>query len=384
LLLRNVTIHGWPGWQSIRISGSRIILIAESIEAQEQEQVIELDGATVIPGFINSHDHLDFNCYPKLGNPIYPSYRKWGPDIHHHNEAEIIAVKKIPQQLRTNWGLYKNLLNGFTTVLHHGDPLNTDSSLVNVMQDQCSLHSTAFERNWKWKINSAGAEKFIVMHIGEGTDAESHNEINLVARWNLLRRNIVVVHGVAMKPEQAKHFAGLVWCPSSNYFLLGQTAAINELKSLVPIVFGMDSTLTSDWDAAVHFREALQNNSVSKSELLEMLTIAPARLWRLKDRGVIRENAFADLIVLKNIDPDPFDSANYQMILVNGKIQVMSASIGDGRILDSEYDQVIYKEQELLVRGRIAGLASDIRSHYTALTIPFKEMTLTEPYLINI
>ena len=64
----------------------------------------------------------------------------------------INAVLKIPKHLRTQWGLYKNLLNGVTTVINHGERLNITDALITVLQENYSLHSIQFEKNWRIKI----------------------------------------------------------------------------------------------------------------------------------------------------------------------------------------------------------------------------------------
>src|SRR6185312_14526801 len=94
------------------------------------------------------------------------------------------------------------------------------------------------------------------IHIGEGTDKASHDEINELIRWNLFKRKIIGVHGVAMDEDQAAAFEALVWCPASNYFLLNDTASIDELKIKTTILFGTDSTLTSSWNLWEHLRIA--------------------------------------------------------------------------------------------------------------------------------
>src|ERR1700690_697652 len=83
-------------------------------------QTIKFHDAIIFPGLINSHDHLDFNLFPQLGNRIYNNYIEWGEDIHLQNKKAIDSILKIPQELRIQWGIYKNLLNGITTVVNHG------------------------------------------------------------------------------------------------------------------------------------------------------------------------------------------------------------------------------------------------------------------------
>jgi len=257
-------------------------------------------GALVFPGLINSHDHLDFNLFPPMGNRVYPSYREWGPDIQTNRSAAISAVLKVPQELRIAWGIYKNLLNGFTTVVNHGEKLAVDQPLIDVFQGCYCLHSVGFEKGWKWKLNRplAGRRPF-VLHVGEGTDALAGKEIDQLIRWNLFRRALIGIHGVAMNEKQAKAFKALVWCPSSNYFLLGKTAPIGRLKEKVPIVFGTDSTLTACWNGWEQVRQARKEPGVTDAGLFDMLTAAPAKAWGLEDRGTIAVGKLADLVIAR-------------------------------------------------------------------------------------
>src|SRR4051812_26154872 len=73
---------------------------------------INLAGAIAFPGLVNSHDHLDFNCFSPLGDKIYNNYTEWGNHIHAAFPNEIKKVLTIPQVLRVQWGMYKNLLAG--------------------------------------------------------------------------------------------------------------------------------------------------------------------------------------------------------------------------------------------------------------------------------
>src|SRR5690242_13669555 len=185
------------------------------------------DASIAFPGLINSHDHLDFNLFPQLANRIYKNYAEWGKDIHKNNRKEIDAVMKIPMHLRVQWGIYKNLLNGVSTVVNHGEYLKVTQPLITVFQNCNSLHSVQFEKKWKYRLNKPFAGNYLfVIHAGEGTDETSHNEINELIRWNFFKRKLIAVHGVAMDEDQAEKFLAIIWCPASNFFLLNKTSAI--------------------------------------------------------------------------------------------------------------------------------------------------------------
>src|ERR1700750_3407338 len=113
---------------NIRTANDRIVKIQLSpFEDMPGDLSIDFENAIVFPGLINSHDHLEFNLFPKLGNFVYKNYIEWGGDIFKQNKPAIDAIVKIPKQLRAEWGIIKNLLNGVTTVVQHGDHFDFDS-----------------------------------------------------------------------------------------------------------------------------------------------------------------------------------------------------------------------------------------------------------------
>jgi cytosine/adenosine deaminase-related metal-dependent hydrolase len=369
-----VRLYGIPGKKHIHIAGGIIQTIAddrESLRNTGSDQQIELDGALVLPGFINSHDHLDFNCYPALGNRKYASYTEWGQYIHAAHASEIEAVKKIPLALRVQWGLYKNLLGGFTTVVNHGDKLDTGNELISVFQDCYSLHSAAFEKNWAGKLNRPfrGSKPF-VMHIGEGTNGDAHTEIDRVIKSNWFKRKTVAVHGVVMDTKQAGAFAGLVWCPASNFFLLDATADIGSLKNKTTVVFGTDSTLTSPWQSNAHFKMALATGKIAEEELLAMLTSAPSALWQLNDRGKIAPGMKADILV-KEYNPALFTRFQQELLLVikGGEIKVAAAAVFPKAV--TGFDKITLEGKGWYVKKGIVQLAAAIREYYPELQLPF-------------
>lgn len=370
MILRNLNVYGTEGKKAIHIENGKIKAITDSekkISTAQDETVIEFDDAMAFPGFINSHDHLDFNLFPQLGNRVYNNYTEWGKGIHECNKDEINEVLKVPEQLRIKWGLYKNLLNGVTTVVNHGKKLKIEDDLINVVQPS-SLHSPAFEKRWKWKLINPFVKEPVVMHIGEGTDEKTKNEIDEVIQWNLLKKKVIAVHGVAMNAEQAAEFYGLVWCPASNYFLLNQTADIVKLKDKTNIVFGTDSTLTASWNLWDHIRIA-KKSGINESELVAMLISKPAKLWGLDETGEIAEKKNADLVVFKKKESF-FDlsSGDLLLLLHKGNIRILNKILYN-LIPNAQQDIKTFSEinlgkQQYLIQGNFPELIKDIRKLY--------------------
>ena len=337
------------------------------------------EDAIAFPGLINSHDHLDFNLFPQTGNQVYNNYTEWGEDIHVRNKVIIQAVLKIPQPLRTEWGLYKNLLNGVTTVVNHGERLHINNKVISVLQNNYSLHSVQFEKKWKLKLNSIfkNNQPFVI-HIGEGTDKASHDEIDELIKWNLLRRKIIGVHGVAMDEDQAKAFQALVWCPASNNFMFNASAPIDELKTKTTILFGTDSTLTSSWNLWEQLRLARNTLLMTDGELFDALTQSAAMIWKQNNIALITANKQADIIVANSngkTSYDAFYSLNpeeIQLILHKGKIRLFDEVIKD-QLIDisfTAFSKIAINGKVKYVYGDVQALMNDILYYYPDAAFP--------------
>src|SRR5579863_8889689 len=217
MILNNLTaaLQGAP--VNIRITRDRIAEVSASPLAPISNLLhLDLDGAMVFPGIVNSHDHLDFNLFPALGGKTYNDYTEWGNYIHQNYKKEIDKVLKIPLHLREAWGVYKNLLCGVTTVVNHGEKIKESTSLITVHENCQSIHSVQFGKKWKLSLNNPLKKNVAAaIHTGEGTTVSASREIDTLSKWNLLKRPVIGIHGVAMSEEQAKGFKALIWCPES-------------------------------------------------------------------------------------------------------------------------------------------------------------------------
>ncbi len=386
MLICNVTVAGEGGSKDISIANSRIEAVSITGYAATNaghEGQLWFEKALAFPGLINSHDHLDFNLFPALKSKVYDNYTEWGKDIHKVKKDEINKVLKVPVSLRVKWGVYKNLLNGFTTVVNHGDELKIEEELINVFQQVHSLHSVVFEKNWRWKINDPLKKKWpFAIHAGEGKDAASKKEIDTLLMWNIFRRQMVGIHGVAMDIDQADHFRALVWCPASNYFLLDKTARIDVLKENTKIIFGSDSTLTSCWNIWEHIRLARSEKMLTDFELFSSLTTEPAGVWNMQHRGTISKSKQADIVVVRNKN----ESAGFECIFsTNPQDILMVMHMGSIRLFDIEMkpqiDKLNYSIKDFskikiggaikYVQGDLPGLISNILKEYPEAELPF-------------
>jgi cytosine/adenosine deaminase-related metal-dependent hydrolase len=369
----------------IFISEGRIgtIIQQQISEKKKGEASLIFENAIAFPGLINSHDHLEFNLFPRLANGPYKNYMEWGTDIHQHHKELIKGILKIPKQLRTEWGIYKNLLNGVTTVAQHGEHVDIKDPLIEVFSDCYSLHSIGLEKYWQSTLNKPFAKhQPFVIHIGEGTDTAAFEEINKLIKWNLFKRKLIAVHGVAMKAEQARSFDALVWCPDSNFFLLGSTAKVGELKKETKILFGTDSTLSANWNMWEQIRVARKTNMLSDQELFDALTVLPASTWGLSNKGSLMPGKNADIVVAKKKFEDGFSDNFFSLnpedillVLKNGEIilfdEVLLSQINQGES-GGEFSKVFIANASKYVRGNLPALIKRIKSYTTEINFPIE------------
>jgi cytosine/adenosine deaminase-related metal-dependent hydrolase len=358
---------------SIRIKDGKIAQILPGYFYDKTDQLnLALDDAIVFPGLINSHDHLDFNLFPPLAGRTFKNYTEWGVYIHVKYKDVIDSVLQIPEKLRIQWGIYKNLLCGVTTVVNHGRKINASNDLITVFQDCQSIHSVHFEKRWRFALNNPLKKNLpAVIHCGEGTDALAANEINLLIKNNLFNRPVVAVHGVAMSKDQAKHFKALVWCPESNYFLFDKIALVNHLKDHVPILFGTDSTLTGDWNIWNHIRTARQTKMLSDQELYESLTVNPANTWGL-NTGTVEEGMDTDLVISKASSFFTTDPQNIVLVIHKGNIILFDEALLPQltAINISEYSSISVGNSKKYIKGDLPELTDKIKQFYPNASFP--------------
>jgi len=383
MVLNNLRLINSNDVVNVLISGDKIASVSkDNIHNTTDLFQLMFEKAIIFPGLINSHDHLDFNLFPQLGNKIYKNYTEWGKYIHKEHKDEIDAILKIPVALRARWGMYKNLLCGITTVVNHGDILKITDPLITVFQKCHSLHSTGLEKRWKLKLNNPFKKKYpYVIHTGEGTDEFSTSEIDELIKWNIFKKDLIGIHGVAMKKKQAQHFKALVWCPASNYFLLDKTASIDQIKQETEILFGTDSTLTAVWNLWDHLRLARGTKMATDNELFDMLTISPAHVWRLPQQGKISENYQADIVVAKIKDiKDGFEDfyalnpEDILLVLHQGEVRLFDEELylqlNSANYVLNDFYKIYINGNCKYIRGDLPGLIKDIRKYNKSVNFP--------------
>jgi hypothetical protein len=371
MILREVEILGVAGVRDLIVKEQKIHEIISSAPAGDP--AISFDGALAFPGLINSHDHLEFNCYEQLDGGPYADYVEWGEALHRRHAKAIAAIEAIPRPLRVRAGIAKNLLCGVTSVAHHGEDPQFPGAPITIIGGTRTIHSPRLGRLGTMLIPE---RRIVVAHVGEGASIGAEREIDAFLRWNVWRKKLIGVHAIAMRTDQAQRFAALVWCPLSNEFLFGRTAPIARLKQHASILFGTDSTLTAPWNIWDHLRRAREHGALSDDELIAAVTTNAAHAWNLSDRGRIAVGAAADIIVARKRHGDHreafFATSPEDILLVmkGGVPVLLDASLRTQWCGGADLFPVVVNGVEKFAADNYLELARTLRSFLPSIPVP--------------
>lgn len=357
---------------TVLITSDKIDQIGSSVSLPAGVQAIDVNGV-VLPGFIDLHNHLTWNLFPRWhpGQLFHNRYewqeraeydramkspegrlldRKFGCEADLYAEVKALAggatstlgslTPKTPGDLDCLAGLTRNL--DFKSDLPFvpatgaecknpeigADPVEYAKAIAPEVSDVAVNVvfplETAHERidYLRCELNK-GTLKSLVVHLAEGMpgDPAARREFAMLRSRGLVAAGVGLVHGSAVRPEEFAEMrakgAGLIWSPRSNDELYGATANI-----LAAIQAGVTIAIAPDWSPTGSSGPIQEINyaaarypAVTPNQLIDMATVNAARIARLDAYiGQLRSGLFADLIVISNRAVSPKDKSPYETV----------------------------------------------------------------------
>lgn len=344
---------------------------ATGIPAAFQGAPVIETGGTIYPGLIELHNHPAYNAIPLWSVPTrYLNRGQWRSDPVYKRKVANPAtlLTHHPQDIYpksvARFAECRALLGGVTTTQGLTLPLPSNSTtyyqgLVRIVEFNYGANwptatdhindftsFTDFQQTYGPVMNQPLSR--LVIHLCEGTDLTTTALFsNLIDPKGspLISSNLITIHGTALGPTQfnsLKPAGGLIWSPTSNFLLYGETTKVSDAISAgVAIAIGCDwgpsgtknilgelkiAKLTSD-----EFKWGFSNE-----QLVKMVTTIPAKMmgWDVF-LGSVESGKQADLLVIGRADGDPYSTliaateTDVAAVLIGGKLRAGRASLVD-------------------------------------------------------
>jgi 5-methylthioadenosine/S-adenosylhomocysteine deaminase len=341
------------------LRGGRIRQLARG-EAAGAEKVPSIrTNGWIFPGFINLHTHMPFNHQPLwVADRQFENRYQW--QVYPPHVRSVMMPKWIlfgPREYnlpneQTLFAEVRALIGGTTALLSTRERsaytipgrlvrnIEYETPLTGRVEAHVAEVDDAFIRDEAPALRAAierGELRAWVAHVAEGVDERSREELERLQRADLLRKEVVIVHGTGLDRAQLEELGAveghLVWAPTSNLLLYGTMA---DVKSAIEA--GVTVSLSNDWApsgthnllaelkvASGAYRHRY-GSSLAPRTLVEMITTNPARAIGWETRaGSLVEGAQADVVVVARHTNDPYEDLlqateeEVELVLIDGE-----------------------------------------------------------------
>ncbi len=310
--------------RDVRISASDGHIVENLHNTSRRRADVYLPGAIAVPALCNGHDHLKYHWPNRVGGMRFTSSYDWIPLLQ--EEAHMSFLRTLPVADLYWLGALASISAGVGTVLNHAhNPMILEQRLLPIRMPNDFRRELMVDlrRNsviWEHRMGQgavleskralAEGRPFVV-HIAEGIDVASANEVASLAHSGALHEHCILVHAINLSDHEigliADAHASVVWCPASNLYLFGQTAPIMKLLDAgVNVLLGTDSPCSGSESLRDEIRVAcdfLVNQAglaaeVAAETCIRMATEAFSEAYPGLGVGSLAVGASADVLLL--------------------------------------------------------------------------------------
>jgi 5-methylthioadenosine/S-adenosylhomocysteine deaminase len=391
----------------LAISGDTIVCVAANCTQPGGATRIKVTDGYILPGFVDAHNHVAYNVFPKWQPPkLYQNRGQWEASSAYKTfKAPYNTLKAKVFCEMVKYGEVRALLSGVTTIQGTAPNSTCFRTLVRNAENQNQLGLPASTirtyildiSTFKGSVNWTTTKAYVI-HLAEGlpTDAKSRGEFATLKAKHLLHAGTVLIHGTALQASEFDQLAALhipiIWSPQSNLALYGQTTDIATARQHgVQISLGVDWNPTGSDNMFDELRVAAQLNqdkfasTIHPDEWLSLITSQPARALALDGKiGALAVNHKADITIVSKLDADLNRSLlkthpqNVELVMVGGRpLYGDATAMGALRPVDCEAIEVAGAHQRVCVKDPQAGVAKSdqtladitaaLKAHYAGL-----------------
>lgn len=387
--IKNADIANGDG---IHTHGSLSVHGSKLTEQRVSGPVFDLGGSSfVYPALINIHDHFRGNYLPRVGPKDDRFYLNWAPwDADLKSSPVFDERSNINVEQMYFLSSYKNIFSGVATANDHFPHEINGTYLprlpIRVIEEYCLSHEcSSFDLHWGDGIEIEHAKALAnnwphITHLEEGFDPESQDGIGILEKLHCLDDHDVFIHCIGFSDEDiaktAQAGASISWCPASNYFMFNVTCKIRKiLQAGINVSIGTDSTATgspnllAEMQCARKTYRKLYGEELSAKALFNMVTINPAKAFRMADRiGSLEPGMNADILILKAKESEPYENLamasmeDIEFLSVDGVPVLAEKRFSELMPKDVAYEDVIVGGRLMFARGNPVTLYRAIRT----------------------
>ncbi len=329
----------------------------------------------VLPGYVDAHNHVDWNVLPTWRHSQYfeDRYQWRGSDAYSKQIAaahtaiggalECPAVKYAEVRAIVGGttsiqgtavsagaipcisGLVRNIDLGGTAAALGVGPAETDINMVT------SIATAKTERD---NVYTSGKSIAYIPHVGEGYDRPQRGEFDADEGHSFYGSKSAFIHSAGGRAREYVKMAAtgtkLIWSPRSNLELYGDTAHVAIAKHLgIEIALGCDWSPSGSWQMTEELRcarevdETSMGKNFTEDDLIFMATAASADAVGVGDKvGRLAVGYVADFQIVSGDITKPSHSAieagpnETALVVIGGKPQY-----GEAKLLDALVDTAL-------------------------------------------